>query len=336
MPNPSIKRENEYRPEIECWVTCIPIVEVIKQRRKPKMHLLIPYIPLVNHVDPDFREFTYGDSDSRARKLRNDLKAGDFVFFHTTTNNKKYITAYYVVDRILDTNKACCDDTITIKYNNPHLLECLKGERAANGVDDVVLFGDPIRSNILEKPLLFDKKLSGQLSLGINFYDNKTDAQNIGSATRSWRHLTDQDKEILIAAIRTNKNTSCLKYHRSTEEVSQTLERDIEDHIAYTPSIIGSRLKLVGRQLPVPSGRIDVLLEDDIGEKIVVEVKLGRIGRDALNQIKRYIRELRQDHRVSGIIVCEGVLPAYEEELRKQKDVRVMIYGWNLNVQQWQ
>lgn len=49
------------------------------------MHLLIPYIPLVDHVDPDFREFTYGDCDLRARKLKKDLKPGNFVFFHTTT-----------------------------------------------------------------------------------------------------------------------------------------------------------------------------------------------------------------------------------------------------------
>jgi hypothetical protein len=138
---------------------------------------------LVDHVDPDFREFTYGDCDLRARKLKKDLNPGDFVFFHTTRNNKKYITAYYVVDRVIDTAIACQDKTITLKYRNPHLLECLEGKRAVNGGDDVVLFGDTISSHFLKKPLLFDQSLSSKLSLGIKFIDKRSDSQNIGSAT---------------------------------------------------------------------------------------------------------------------------------------------------------
>jgi hypothetical protein len=300
------------------------------------MHLLIPYIPIVDHVDPDLREFTYGDNGSRARKLKKDLRAGDFVFFHTTSNNKKYITAYYVVDRVLDTVAACKDIAITNKYHNPHLTECLTGKRPIDGDDDAVLFGDPIRSYTLDKPLLFDKNLCSKLSLCIEFSDIRSETQVIGSATRAWRQVTDKDVKIIIDVINADKSKTCLKLHRSTEEVSQTLERDIEDHIANSPTIVGSNLKLAGRQLTVPSGRIDLLLEDNNGGKIIIEVKLGRVGRDALNQIKRYIRDLRQNNKVSGVIVCEGVLPAYEEELRKQKDVRIMLYGWSLGVQQWQ
>lgn len=298
------------------------------------MHLLIPYIHFVDHADPDFSEFTYGDVNTRARKLKNDLQAGDFVFFHTTVNNKKWITSYYVVDRVLDTKIACQDETIINKYRNPHLIECLNGKRAVRG-DDVVLFGDPIRSIVFEKPLLFDRNLADKLSIGITFNNKRSDTQNISSATRSWRQLTDGDIKTLFDAFKANQNKSCLKLHRSTEEVSQTLERDIESHFAESPNDIGSKLKLVGRQLPVPSGRIDLLLENENGNKTVVEIKLGRIGRDALNQIKKYMRDLKENHKVSGVIICEGVLPAYEEELRKQRDIRIMIYGWNLGLQQW-
>jgi hypothetical protein len=62
------------------------------------MNLLIPYVYLYGHNDPLFEEFTYGDVKTRARKLRNKLKKGDYVFFHTSMGGKKYITAYYVVD----------------------------------------------------------------------------------------------------------------------------------------------------------------------------------------------------------------------------------------------
>jgi hypothetical protein len=300
------------------------------------MHLLIPYIPQRNHIDPDFSEFTYGDSDARARKLKKDLKTGNYVFFHSTISGKKHITAYYVVDRVLDTVVACQDKAITTKYRNPHIKECLNGSRPLAGCDDAVVFGDPIRSYTLEKPLLFDKKLADRLSLKIEFSPWRSESQVIGSATRAWRQLTDTDVEVILGAINLVRESSYPKLHRSTEEVAQTIEKDVEEHIAYSPNMVGKGMKLVGRQVNVPSGRIDLLLEDEKGNTTVVEVKQGRIGHDALRQIQRYIHDLRQgNEKVFGIIVCSGVLPAYEEELRKQKDIRVMIYGWNLSIRQW-
>ncbi len=77
------------------------------------MHLLIPYVKL-SHPDPAFDEFTYGDSGQRARKLKRDVKRGDYIFFHTTKRGKKFITAYYVVDRVLDTVVACQDKALVV------------------------------------------------------------------------------------------------------------------------------------------------------------------------------------------------------------------------------
>lgn len=296
------------------------------------MHLLIPYKPLINHVDPDFREYTYGDSSSRAIKLRT-LKTGDYVFFHTTIKGNKYITAYYVVDRVLDTASASKDRAITIKYKNPHILEHIRGLRANNGEVDVVLFGDPIKSYILDKPILFDKKLAELLSLNIIFNSNFSDARNIGSATRSWRSLSNNDIEVLLNQISSDDGSATLML-KTTEEVSQILERDIENHLAHDPAIIGSGFKLVGRQLCVPSGRIDLLVEDENCRKYVVEIKLGRIGRDAISQLRGYIKDLRSEcSDVEGIIVCEGILPAYEEEYLKLNKIQIFKYGWSLGVQ---
>jgi RecB family endonuclease NucS len=111
-------------------------------------------------------------------------------------------------------------------------------------------------------------------------------------------------------------------------------ERDIEDHIARNPALIGPGLKLKGRQVN-SEGRVDLIFEDQDDNWTVVELKLGRIGRDALNQLHRYMRELRTHttKKVQGIVVCAGLMPAYEEELREQTKIRILVHGWDLKVQ---
>jgi len=82
------------------------------------MNLLIPYVYLYGHPDPLFKEFTYGDGGKRARKLKT-LKTGDYIFFHTSIGGKRYINAYYLVDRVMDTKDAVKDRNILAKYENP-------------------------------------------------------------------------------------------------------------------------------------------------------------------------------------------------------------------------
>lgn len=300
------------------------------------MNLLIPYVNLYNHPDPLFEEFTYGDSRARARKLKNNLKKENCVFFHTSIGGKKYITAYYVVDRILNTADAIKDRNIVAKYKNPHILEFVSGERT--GVDDVVLFGDPITSRILENPLIFDKILAEKLSLNIIFPKRKTETQVIGSATRAWRELTDKDVGILLEAIKSaEKEGVGIETILSTDEVVEIIEKDIEGFIKINPSLIGESPRLKKRQLDTPVGRIDLLFEDKKDNPIVVELKLNKIGRDAINQLRRYMNWVKQETKkdVTGIIVCKGVMPAFEEDLKKLKNIKILCYGWQLKVYSW-
>jgi hypothetical protein len=60
-------------------------------------NLLVPYRAFPDHKDPMLEEFTYGDSGARARKLKKDLKPGNYVFLHTNLRGNRYITAYYVM-----------------------------------------------------------------------------------------------------------------------------------------------------------------------------------------------------------------------------------------------
>jgi hypothetical protein len=300
------------------------------------MHLLIPYIRL-SHSDPAFGEFTYGDIGQRARKLKKDVNRGDYIFFHTSRHGKKYITAYYIVDRVLDTVDACQDKAILAKYKSPHIIECLEGKRPRNEDDDVLVFGDPITSQVIEKPLLFDKNLAGKLSLNIIFQTNKPETQVIGSATRAWRELTDQDVDVLLKAIVAEQESIRQCSLLSSEEVTETLERDIERYIARNPTLLGKDLTISSQQKLIGEGRLDLLLENSQGSWIVVEVKYNRIGRDVLQQIKTYIHDLQEEtnKKISGAIVCAGVMPAYEDEIKAQRDIQIFVYGWDLKVEKW-
>lgn len=300
------------------------------------MHLLIPYVKL-SHPDPAFGEYTYGDRGQRARKLKRDVKRGDYIFFHTTRHGKKLITAYYVVDRVLDTVVACKDRGIVAKYRNPHITECLAGERPKNGEDDVLVFGDPIASHVLQKPLPFDRRLAEKLSLSIRFPPSKSETQVIVSATRAWRELTDKDVDVLLEAVKAEQERVRQFRLLSSEEVAETLEKDIEQYIVNNPALLGEDLKLRNRQEWIGEGRLDLLLEDDQGNWLVVEIKYGRIGRDAVQQVRAYVRDLQEksERKVSGAIVSAGVMPVYEDELKELKDIKIFIYGWDLRIERW-
>ncbi len=296
------------------------------------VNLLIPYRPMIKHRDPLLGEFTYGDSNARAQKLKKDLQKGDYVFFHTTIRGLRYITAYYVIDRVLDTAVAASNQDIASKYKNPHIIEYLKGKRREEA--DVVIFGDPILSQELKRPLPFTQELAMKLSLGIEFKKEFTENQCIGSSTRSWRVLEKSDVKVLKEEILNIKETISKDTIISTDEVMEILEADLEGFIVSNPQILGTKLKLEKKQEPTQDGRIDLVYKDETDNFVIVELKLGSIGTAALNQLRRYIHWYKnQTHKeVRGIIVCKDIMPAFEENYGKLTDIKVLCYGWKLAV----
>jgi len=302
------------------------------------MNLLIPYIKFPAHLDPDLEEHTYGDVRARARTLKEKVGKGDYLFFHTTLGGKKYITAYFIVDRTLDVSVAVKDGNIMRKYKNPHLCDDQNIEKH-KGDENVVIFGDPILSKKLTRPLLFDLKLASKLALGISFQEGRTEAQAVGSATRAWRRLTDKDVRLLLREINKEEQKT-VDVHRilSTDEVTELLEKDLENYIEKSKNIIGKSLRIVSRQENIPQiGRIDLLCKDEAGTRYVVELKLGHVGRAALNQIQRYMGWVRKQGpgRVKGILVCGGVMPVYEDEIRGAEGIIVLRYGWQMKMSRW-
>jgi len=293
------------------------------------MNYLAPYVLWMDPPDPAFDEFTYGEHGRRSRRLLRNVHEGDYIFFHTTIHGQKVISAYFVVDRVIRTTDVQKDPRLMAKYHNPHL------ENDDPDETDVIVFGDPIVSKLLRRPLVFDKQLAKNLDLGIEFRTDRSETQSIGWACREWRELSRDRVEYLLGRIEDwEKESIGENTFFTSDEIAQILERDLENYIVREPQILGKGLRVVKRQMVTPTGRLDVLLEDRKGNPVVVELKLDMIGRDAVKQLKKYMRFIRQqtNKRVSGILVCRGIYPAFEEELSELDDISIFLYGWKMDI----
>lgn len=291
------------------------------------VNYLIPYVDprkIGGHEDPFLEEFTYGDVNDRGRWLREKVEQGDFLFFHTHRKGAQILTAYYFVEKVMPTEDAKKDKLIIKKYKNPHLhREILKK-------NDTLVFGNPIYSKILRHPLVIDEAILNKLS------------RKPKSIYRPWVKLSAEDVEFLLSEIEKYENESYLKdTFLSSTEVEQLVEEDIESFVESNPGILDNNLKSFKRQYVLQNGeRVDLLLKD--GEDlVVVEIKKGRIGRAAYEQIKRYIKEIKIEFNcgVRGVIVCSDISPAFEDFFAKKLDrgnVKVYLYSWKFNLRHLQ
>lgn len=151
-------------------------------------NLLIKYVLREDgHIDPNFTMLVYGDSGSRAQRLKNTLRIGSHVFFHTKIGTGDYVTAYFWVSCILE------------RGLHDKEIQALGCDAA---VDDIVILGDRNKSKILTAPLQLDKKLILQLgSLDVpeeRFETGRTELSVVASATREHRELSNTDVQLLL------------------------------------------------------------------------------------------------------------------------------------------
>ncbi|MDQ1146592.1 hypothetical protein QE429_003419 [Bacillus sp. SORGH_AS 510] len=287
------------------------------------------------HEDPMLKEFTYGDLKINGEKLLG-LNKGDYLFFHKTIYDKRYITAYYFVEEVHLVKEIIDDPLFRDKYNNHHLLK----NRNQLENNECVVFGNPIRSKVLDVPLELNEHLLKQLSRPSNLNPNQTPLAALSSALRTWKVLNDNDIKLFLDLIRDNEKSGRLSNKLlSTEEVFQVLERDIEKFIASNPEILGKGLKLLKQQyIFFDDSRLDLLLLNPMNDDVVVvEIKKDKIGREVKQQIKHYMKLCRDElgyTNIKGLIVCPGILPYFEEEMAaaKKENIFVKTFGWKLDV----
>ncbi|MGG5796093.1 endonuclease NucS domain-containing protein [Bacillus nitratireducens] len=287
------------------------------------------------HEDPMLREYTYGESGSNTEKLLK-VQKRDFLFFHKTIHNKRYITAYYVVEEVALIKDIKQNRLIMNKYDNPHLKKEIKQLTPS----ECIAFGNPIQSKVLQVPLEITPELLSKLSRPANLNPSQTLLSAISSALRTWKELNQSDINLLLDLIEQNESKGRLTNRVLTaEEVFQILERDIEKFIISNPAILGANYTIEKSQhIFSDESRLDLLLRDTSNnEFIVVEIKKGPIDRNALNQIKHYIKLCKEElklHTVKGILVGNGIAPSFEDDINKAKKDGIIVrnYGWGFTI----
>jgi len=66
------------------------------------------------------------------------------------------------------------------------------------------------------------------------------------------------------------------------------LEKQLEDWIEDDPSLLQAGLVIVGRQLQLEGGRLDLLALDPQGQWVVIEIKKGEVRRETIAQVLDY------------------------------------------------
>jgi len=97
-----------------------------------------------------------------------------------------------------------------------------------------------------------------------------------------FRRLSADAEEVLEDG---SRHDAVIEYVESTI----SLERDIEEHLVHNLHTLEDGLELVGRQVTIDVGRVDLLARSAAGEKVVVELKVGEAKEAALGQIARYM-----------------------------------------------
>jgi RecB family endonuclease NucS len=67
---------------------------------------------------------------------------------------------------------------------------------------------------------------------------------------------------------------------------------DLEKWIKSNPSILGQDILIIGKEIPTKSGRIDLLGIDRSGDLIIIELKRGKIPREAISQAIDYASDV--------------------------------------------
>ncbi|NPA71118.1 MAG: DUF91 domain-containing protein [Crenarchaeota archaeon] len=95
-------------------------------------------------------------------------------------------------------------------------------------------------------------------------------------------------------------------------------EKDVVDLLVRKIDIVEKGLKIIAREYQTIAGNIDILAEDSNGNIVVIEVKRGMAGPEAVHQLKRYVEVLSKTSQkpVRGILVAEDISSSAYKYLR--------------------
>ena len=114
-----------------------------------------------------------------------------------------------------------------------------------------------------------------------------------------------------------------LAHARLTDEEELEMygsEEEIRDALVENPHLIKEGLKPVEIERRTRAGFIDALFTDSDGRLVVVEVKKGVAGADAVVQLKRYVKALKRElgREVVGILAAEKLAKGAQALLARE------------------
>ena len=157
-------------------------------------HLIITYsveCAESGHVDPNFTQLVYGNSDKNGNIIVNHITPGSYIFFNARIGDKRYITAYFYVEKVL------------FKGTNDKEIETLS---CSAKVDDVIVIGSRTFSKILTIPLVLDRELIRKIKSYIaddKYFNTKiasgcSELEAIKDKTLNPKLITEEEKEMLL------------------------------------------------------------------------------------------------------------------------------------------
>ena len=146
-------------------------------------------------------------------------------------------------------------------------------------------------------------------------------------------YATVQDKVLIIKSIRHNPREYVIVeipsiYFVGFAKLGQSLihkvigsEKDIVNFIVKNPSIIEDGLEILATEYSTDVGDIDILARDKDSNLVVIEVKRGQAGPEAVHQLKRYVEYIEHKHscKVRGILVAQDISSQAFKYLREYK-----------------
>jgi RecB family endonuclease NucS len=103
------------------------------------------------------------------------------------------------------------------------------------------------------------------------------------------------------------------KAPKEKDKKGNMLEKEIENLIANYPNEFFPKenLKLISQQYPIEGKRIDILFEDNLKRKIIVEIKRDILTREASGQIAEYygLLKSKEQNIFYEMVLCANIIP---------------------------
>jgi len=95
-------------------------------------------------------------------------------------------------------------------------------------------------------------------------------------------------------------------------------EKDVVEALVAAPWLIEEGLEVVGVEVPMDVGHVDILAKDREGRYVVIEVKRDVATHEAVFQLARYVETYRKKgHGVRGVLVASDISSSALEYLKR-------------------